>query len=218
MKKIILLLCSFLLLLSLVGCDSKEPDNTKPEGDVTSDTSGQDTPTTPTNPTTGKLSNDWKENKIIIDGFLIELPTTTFQEIKALGYNFSKEEPFALNPNYFTSKGVYSENGKGDIHFVLGFANLTDAILDRTECTITYIGISAPHRNSGNPALNVELPGGIYFGSTKAEVEAVFGPADSVYEEDSFAKFTYKDPNEKYHTLEITFHEDGLDGYSLTYR
>lgn len=164
----------------------------------------------------GELSDDWTDMQFILDGKLYELPVS-YRELEANGWSFDLAaygytDGYIMNPGDKTYSTIELSNPDYDEDLMVwvGFINTGDKAQDILDCDIwafqmdTCVG----SRQLENYP-DMEIAGGIGFGSTREEVEAAFGECEDIYEADSgynYAVYNY-DMDYKYY-LKLTIYED----------
>lgn len=164
----------------------------------------------------GELSDDWTDMQFMLDGNLYELPVS-YRELEANGWSFDLADygytdGYIMNPGDKTYSTIELSNPDYDEDLMVwvGFINTGDKAQDILDCDIwafqmdTCVG----SRQLENYP-DMEIAGGIGFGSTREEVEAAFGECEDIYEADSgynYVVYNYEMDYDYY--LKLTIYED----------
>lgn len=151
------------------------------------------------------LSKDWKSYQFQLDGKVFKLPVK-LSELKALGYDLTEKGAFDVAPNSEVL-AVSVKNSKGN-RIAGTFKNLSDKICDVSECYLYEFAVSNWSFNEG---IDVVLPGGINFNSTKDDVIKAYGKPSKEVKKDDREILTYT--IDKKNQLEI----DIVDGIAYTF-
>lgn len=173
-----------------------EPETSEPA------TSTPSTTTKPSTPTTTGFGTSWKDLVISIDGVVYQFPYD-YETLKSNGWvldlaKYGKDE-YILNEGDKTYSTLDLTNPKyGDAYnsfkIGCGFKNYTKGAKDITECDLWSIKVTC---TSGTRVMskyaNVEIFGGLKFGSSESDVLKVFGTPDDTYEANDlgYKVFTY---------------------------
>jgi hypothetical protein len=154
-----------------------ENEETEAEGEVETENKALEIPET--SPVSAELSSDWKAMQVQLDGHVLTLPCE-FSEIEVLGYVLDlsdyDEEDCILEPNYYTMIAISIRNSDGDT-VKLGFMNNTDEAKKLNECQVCEI--KAEWSRTGE-APDIVLPGGITWGTSLEDVEAIYGAVEEI--------------------------------------
>lgn len=200
----------------------KKKDSTNTENTTTNTTSNTTTEEKDSSKTTETTtSSDWKSGEFVFDGIKYKI-NDDYKKYVDNGWSvdlskYGYEDGYILNKNDKTSSTVTltnSEKYDEKTYVNIGFINLSDSAKDVTESQVWAISVD----NVGNYRTKVdfELPGGIKYGSTLAEVEAAYGkPEDEsdIYrsEDLKYTSYTYSSREKNTPQLRLVIYdEEGL--------
>ncbi|MCL1807852.1 MAG: hypothetical protein FWG31_09140 [Oscillospiraceae bacterium] len=194
-----LLICGCLLLTMAAACSSKDeppPDNNTPSDSGKSE---------------GRKTADGFFDLTDINNYWMEINGRTYQ----LGDPFSKlaadfeVDSDSDNVNEPLEPGDYAQvffNFPDDDYFVASIHNLSEQSKSAKEGVLGEIDIDQPEE------INVSFAGGLRLGvSSLADIEAVFGSPDDIYEGDSIITWYYE-PGSDDTRIEYTVYIDKDDG------
>lgn len=198
------------------GETEEENDAAETENSAGEAQTGNDAGETQTAPADGELSDDWTDMQFMLDGNLYELPVS-YRELEADGWKFDLaaygySDGYIMNPGDKTYSTIELTNPDydEDLTVWVGFINTGDKAQDILDCEIwafqmdTCVG----SRQLENYP-DMEIAGGIGFGSTREEVEAAFGECEDVYEADSGYNYVVCNYEMDYdYYLKLTIYED----------
>lgn len=204
------------------GAGETEEENDAAETETEMENGGGETQTgnstgeTQTASADGELSDDWTDMQFMLDGNLYELPVS-YRELEADGWKFDLAaygytDGYIMNPGDKTYSTIELTNPDydEDLTVWVGFINTGDKAQDILDCEIwafqmdTCVG----SRQLENYP-DMEIAGGIGFGSTREEVEAAFGECEDVYEADSGYNYVVCNYEMDYdYYLKLTIYED----------
>lgn len=202
-----------------IGHGGKETDTEETETEEQEETETEaenDAGETQTASSGGELSDDWTDMQFMLDGKLYELPVS-YRELEANGWSFDLAaygytDGYIMNPGDKTYNTIELTNPDYDEDLMVwvGFVNTGDKAQDILDCDIwafqmdTCVG---SRQLESYP--DMEIAGGIGFGSTREEVEAAFGECEDIYEADSdynYVVYNYEMDYDYY--LKLTIYED----------
>lgn len=166
-----------------------------------------------------KPSADWKDMTFTVDGQKLALPFS-YADIKDEWTfdlaDYGHEDGYILNKGDKTFSTIDLENDKYDAEVSVGFINNDEKAKDILECEIWAYGIDIAWSEEGYP--DIELPGGITWGSTIEDVVAAYGePEDEPYYSDSLKYYVYEYQYEYSKYFKLTIYEDrGLTAFDLS--
>lgn len=193
--------------------DQKETEDEEKENEGIDEEKPVSTPSTQTKePVAGPV--DWSSMTFTLDGTEYTIPFNydglesewTF-DLADYGY----EDGYVLNPNEYIYATVDLEHAVYDCRFYIGLENNTNEILDIKDCDVWSVSIDTDWADSYP---DIELPGGITWGSSLAEVEAAYGiPEDTYRAEDlGYTVYNYNMDYTYYMSLTI-YDEEGVTSF-----
>ncbi len=176
------------------GAGETEEENGAGETEEENDAAetGNGTGETQTASADGELSDDWTDMQFMLDGNLYELPVS-YRELEADGWKldlaaYGYSDGYIMNPGDKTYGTIELTNPDydEDLKVWVGFINTGDKAQDILDCEIwTFQMDTCVGSRQLEKYPDMEIAGGIGFGSTREEVEAAFGECEDVYEADS---------------------------------
>jgi hypothetical protein len=166
---------------------------------------------------------DWTQMVFALDDKVWQIPFSYPDLSSDWSFNLAD---YGYTDGYVTNAGdqtyatVQLSNPTYDMDFMIGLINLTNGTQDITENDVWAVDMSIEWANS-YPSLT--LPGGIHWGSTLEEIEAVYGqPTEDPYYSDSLGYYSIDYQTSDYNkVMELTVYDDGglkavrLEDYSL---
>ena len=157
-----------------------------------------------------KLSNDWTDDELIIDGTKYSLQDK-YNKYVTNGWTVDLKKygltNYILNSKDKTPSTLSLKNKKyKDSDLYIGLTNLDDNEKEITDCEVWAISI---YNSYTTTPVSFELPGGIKYGSTKEEIERIYGqlPESSITKskDSKYVVYHYKN-NSQY--LDLTIYND----------
>lgn len=216
-KNLLLPLALILVLsLSLVACgDNSAPSDSGNNSTTEPLTSDNDDVTTTVEavtsgtveeisrpPASAELSAEWNSYQFELEGKIYTLPLR-YSELEANGWtaqNAKNMEETLESGKYILNYITLSYGGKENTEIGVQFVNLDDEDRTLAEC---YVGGIQLAENSWNKNTVLYFPGGFTIGSTKEEVEALYGEPNATQDRSTTIEWTYETQN--YATLTFTF-------------
>ena len=190
------------------------------DDDADADTDSSSTPTSPSVTTSvDGLSSDLFSQQVAVDGKVYTLPFA-YSEISdvftfdAEGIEFT-DGSNTLDPGYSTSVvplDYKNSTTSSWLNIYGSFQNDNSEASTLDKCTFTGIDVDINYVDDTNYPQLV-LPGGITWGSNKADIEAAYGKPDSdnIYESDSgYTSYTYKTDDYSYQVRLYIYDDKGL--------
>lgn len=138
-----------------------------------------------------KISDDWKDLELIIDGHLYKM-LFDYKQLQDNGWDFDITDygydSYSMDPGDMITSTIYLENSKYDSDITVGFQNTDTKAKDIKKCKIWSIDIINTYAK--NPVSFV-LPGGITQGSSAKEITAAYGKPDDTYRADDLGYSVY---------------------------
>lgn len=161
------------------------------------------------------ISSDWKSGEFALDGVKYSLNCDYSEYTKNGWYvDYSKfrdlTKDYILNKNDKLLATIDFSNKKFEACDVnIGFKNLTDSPKSVEETSVWAITVDNKFAKN---KVDFELPGGVKYGSTLAEVEAAYGKPEKesdIYRADSLGYYTYTYSNDNAKpSLTLTIYDD----------
>lgn len=173
---------------------AKGRDKTADTQDTQASQSTQEQDTSNQTAQTGTLtSTDWKDMMFALDGQVLTLPfdysqiqSTWTLDMADYGY----EDGYVMNKGDKTYSTIDLENSLYEAPLTVGFVNNGDAAQDILQCQIWSVDIDTTYSDTYP---QIELPGGITWGSTVEQVVAAYGePEDEPYRSDDLGYYSYE--------------------------
>ncbi len=184
-------------------------------GSVTDDKDEDTEETTEAQADPTDLSDDPYSKQFSLDGTVYVIPfdyskISDKYTFSLEDYGYDEEEGYELAPGDRVSGTIAlsSEDMDNEVDFWVGFVNNSEEKKDIRDCQITSVSLDIRWSKSKKYPEFI-LPGGITWGSTVEDVEAVFGkPETEPYRSDTlkYWDYSYKDDNGYY--IEITIYDD----------
>jgi hypothetical protein len=156
-------------------------------------------------PASAELSSQWNSFQFELEGAIYTLPMR-WTELEANGWaaGNSRDMDEILEPgkyilNYMTM--VYSNKENSEIY--VQFANLGDEDMPLGDCYVSGIQFAG---YSWNKNTSIYFPGGLTVGSTRAEVEALYGQPSETQGASSALEWKYQ--TQIYEDVIINFNSD----------
>lgn len=165
-------------------------------------------------------SSAWDAIGIKIDGKEFKYPYS-YKELKELGWSFDSSDytdngsgEYIVNAGERTSQIELNNEDYGtddnDAHVSVTFINSGEDAADISDCDINSISISAVYGfDEISKYPDIELAGGIHFGSSEEEIRKAYGEPSDVYKGTYYTELTYNSDNSRYMTLYI-YKDKGL--------
>lgn len=223
MNRKVLVVLSALLILALTACGANpqplppasepqsEPDSvsepiSEPESVVSSEAA--DEPFVP-EPAPADLPADPFSFAFSVDGKVLTLPCT-MAELEALGFAMDEDKAVQeIETNYQTSVTVWRQ-GTDESYpnsFTMSIYNLSGRTLTLRECEVESVRLAA--RNLQGQS--VYIAGGITFGATVEEVQAVLGTEpDYLHEDGNYIYMNYYKNGRSSVSVDLTFKDGQL--------
>ena len=172
------------------------------------------------NETSSEDSSAWDAIGIKIDGKEFKYPYS-YKELKELGWSFDSSDytdngsgEYIVNAGERTSQIELNNEDYGtddnDAHVSVTFINSGEDAADISDCDINSISISAVYGfDEISKYPDIELAGGIHFGSSEEEIRKAYGEPSDVYKGTYYTELTYNSDNSRYMTLYI-YKDKGL--------
>ncbi len=164
--------------------------------------------------TTGTVSDDWKDFQFSFDGQLYTMPVD-YKTLADAGWTFDisdygYEDGYILNSGDKTSSTIDLENDKyDDVDVSIGMINTGDKACDITEGQAWAFGCDISFTDDDEPKPEIELPGGLTWGSTVEDVIAAYGePEDEPYYSESLGYYSYEYETEDFRSFSLIVYED----------
>lgn len=168
-------------------------------------------------------SGDWTQMVFALDDEVWQIPFSYPAISGEWSFNLAD---YGYTSGYVTNPGdkqyatIQLSSSKYDMDFTVGLINLTESTQDITQNDVWAVSMSIEWADS-YPSLT--LPGGIHWGSTMEEIEAVYGqPSDDPYYSESNGYYSIEYQTSDYSKqMELTIYDDGglkavrLEDYSL---
>lgn len=204
--------------------DKEEVDLLLEEGDATEQNTEVENEAEETEENTAKpatttvsdeLSDNWSDMQFQLNGQVFTIPCD-YSAIQALGYSFDLSEygyenGYILNPGDSTYSTITLKNAEG-AELSVGFKNTGDTAKDITECQLWAIGTDIAYADA---APDLVFPGGITWGSTLEEVEAVYGTLneEDIYTSDlGYKAYYYIDEVDSNKQMDVNIYTNDPDG------
>lgn len=227
MKKIMSLLLSAALLISLVGCGKESPgtntknntSTTEAKSDVKAKDVSEEAEETDTNKKASvgmNTATDWQKMTLAFDGDLYTIPFDYSKIEKEWTFNladYGHEDGYVMNKGDKVSSTIDLKSDKYDAKIDAGFENTTDGAKDIKKCQIWSMGMDITYADSYP---EIELPAGITWGSTKDDIVAAYGePDEEPYRAEDLGYWAYTYYRDYTHKLKLTIYDDkGLVNFS----
>lgn len=159
-----------------------------------------------------KIFDDWRNFQLKFDG----KPYTMlfdYKDLKDSGWTFNLDDygysdGYTLNGGDKVSATIDLENDGYDVQVWIGIANLNSTACDITEGQVWAFECDASFADGELPEL--ELPGGITWGSTKEEIIAAYGePENEPYYSKELGYYSYEYETEDTNKFGLIVYEDG---------
>lgn len=164
--------------------------------------------------TTGAVSADWRDFQFAFDGQVYTMPID-YKTIADAGWTFDiadygYEDGYVLNSGDKTTSTIDLENDKyEDVDVSIGMTNTGDKACDITEGQMWAFGCDITFTDDDEPRPEIELPGGLTWGSTVEDVIAAYGePEDEPYYSESLGYYSYEYETEDYNKLSLIVYKD----------
>lgn len=164
------------------------------------------------------LDGDWKTMKFSFDGKTYTL-MSNFSEISKNGWTLDTTylEGDSLESMYKTYTSISLVNPKySDSDISVGLINKTDAAKKYEDCEFWSISVSNEWIDT---PVDFSLPGGVKYGSTLAEIEAVYGKpeTDNIYRSETLKYYEYTYETDDI-VLDLTIYDEtGLMEFNYKY-
>ena len=198
----------------------KEIDNKNNEEKTT--TKKQNTSSQKNDSASTSISTDWKSGEFQLEGVNFKI-NSDYSDLVSQGWSvdftkYKDDNGFILKPNTKVLSTLRLENSKyEDARIYVGFINRGTTDKHIKECQ--FWAIDVDNQFSDTP-LSFVLPGGIKNGSTKEEIEKVYGvpEADNIYRSSSsnYTEYTYEYEYSIKFRLTI-FDDGGLKGFEYKF-
>ncbi len=153
-------------------------------------------------------STEWTSMTFALDGKTYAIPFS-YEDIKSDWSfdlaDYGYEDGYILNPNEYVYSTIELENDAYDCTFYIGLENNDTSAKDITECDIWAASIDITWADS-YPTL--ELPGGLTWGSSLEEVEALYGIPESTYRSESLGYWSYDYAVDNTYMLSLTIYDE----------
>ncbi len=164
--------------------------------------------------TTGAVSADWRDFQFSFDGQLYTMPVD-YKTVADAGWTFDitdygYEDGYILNSGDRTTSTIDLENDKyEDVDVSIGMTNTGDKACDITEGQLWAFDCDISFTDDDEPKPEIELPGGLTWGSTIEDVIAAYGePEDEPYYSESLGYYSYEYETENLSTFSLIVYED----------
>ncbi|MDR1158712.1 MAG: hypothetical protein LBK75_10505 [Oscillospiraceae bacterium] len=169
---------------------SPTPTPPSPSSDAQPTTQPAATPTptpTPTAPppAPSPVTDAWDTQPLTINGVSYRLPLSSPAELEENGWHFA---PDSLDADLSAGEERWIPAG-GAGTLMLGIRNLSEETQAARACAVTHLNHNMGYAESGTV---LTLPGGISLGASRADVEAAYGPPDTVKETPLIVHLTYR--------------------------
>lgn len=213
-RKILIIGLCFGLIASFVsGCGTKDNRNSS-ESDSNDSVKSDNNDSTETEEPETSFLDDNKSYFFSIDGQKF-YAGDDISSLSAVGYTVPESEADEELPagKYMIGAG-HMENANGDSVFDITPYNPTDASVKVSESVIGGFSTSYVWAKDDETALNIEIYGGIKIGSTKEEVETVFGEPTSISESSMGSTYYIYESDEVYRSYKIQLNSEGtVEGF-----
>lgn len=174
-----------------ISDDTNESIDTKTSSTI-SDSDRSDVNTSDSSTADEKISDNWEDMDIMLDGKLYKYPYD-FAQLKADGWNidlskYGKENGYIINAGektYSTLDLTNDKYGKDYNSFTIGcgFKNYDSKSKDLTECDLWSISLACDYgKKLKEKYPEVKIAKGIHFGSTEQDIKTAFGEPSDTYE------------------------------------
>ncbi|MDR0381603.1 MAG: hypothetical protein LBH86_06380, partial [Oscillospiraceae bacterium] len=127
----------------------------------------------------------WDTQPLTINGASYRFPLSSPSLMEENGWRFEAEDLDATVP----AGGDLWIPAGGAGPLMLGVRNLSDGTQAARSCAVARLNYNMSYAESGT---SLTLPGGITLGSSRAEIEAAYGPPDSTKETPLIVHLTYR--------------------------
>lgn len=160
-------------------------------------------------------STEWTSMTFVLDGKTYAIPFS-YEDIKSDWSfdlaDYGYEDGYILNSKEYVYCTIDLENDAYDCSFYIGLENNDKTAKDITECDIWAVSIDMKWADT-YPTL--ELPGGLTWGSSLEEVEALYGIPEYTYRSEDLGYWSYEYDVDSTYKLSLTiFDENGITEFS----
>lgn len=174
-------------------------------------------------PEDAEISDDWEDITFALDGTVFALPAP-YGAFATQGWTinwdfFGKDtEYYVLNPGATKYGYLVKDEYDGGVMFAVNFVNNSDEVLEIRECDISMVNIQMDQGHKKDKKIpEVEVAGGLKFGSSQDEIREAFGEPDYYYEGDegSFDSLSYDNGSYDYETKFYVYDDKGITDFKL---
>lgn len=184
------------------GSNTESKTSSKDETSKTSSKSASD----------AKISDDWRNFQFKFDGKAYTM-LFDYKDLKDSGWTFDLadygySDGYTLNGGDKVSATIDLENDDYDAQVWIGMANLNSTACDITEGQVWAFECDTSFADGELPEL--ELPGGITWGSTKEEIISAYGePESEPYYSKELGYYSYEYETEDANKFGLIIYDDG---------
>ncbi len=149
---------------------------------------------------TAKLSKNWTDGEVMIDGELYQV-LFDYQQLKDNGWDFDLadyglDSTYSLGQNVKTYGTIVLENSNTDTKITVGLINTDKKEKAIKKCKVWSIEVS---NTSAKSPVSFAIAGGIKSGSTYADIKKAFGkPSEDPYRAEDMGYTVYKYQTDDY--------------------
>ena len=209
--------------ISIDDTDDDDTSDSDADDDVDTDDDDSEDSSAPSSPSVTAdvdgLSSDLFSQQVAIDGKVYTFPFAYSEIADVFTFNPDDIEftdgSNTLDPGYSTSvvSLEYNKASDSDWLYIYGsFQNDNNEAATLDKCTFTGIDIDIDYMDNDNYP-QIVLPGGITWGSNKADIEAAYGKpeSDDIYVSDNgYTSYTYQTDDYKYQVRLYVYDDKGL--------